>query len=277
MINSTSPMLGTGDIRHVRLKPIRRAFAYQGYFWLLPMRAMANQSATDQPVFEAVARNRRSVLSFHDKDHGDGRGDALSWLDELLVKAGMDVTALQRGEVWLQTFPRVLGVVFKPVSFWWIHAENKALVAVVAEVNNTFGERHAYVLAVPRMGAPVQADKVFHVSPFRQVRGQYKFRFMRTGHWGLPHAGAARLLVCIDHEDEFGDVLKTSQSGELKPLTHATARRVFWSHPLMTWGVIWRIHWQALQLWLSGVPFVKKPVPPEAAWSHGQINEDVKT
>jgi len=277
MNNLAKPMMGTGDIRHVRLKPVRRAFAYQGYFWLIPMRAMARMSETDQESWAPVARNKRAALSFHDKDHGDGRANALSWLDELLLNAGMDVPAMQRGEVWLQTFPRVLGVVFKPVSFWWIHAENKALVAVVAEVNNTFGERHAYVLTVPRMGAQVQAAKVFHVSPFRQVRGQYKFRFMRTGDWGLPHESAARVVVRIDHEDESGDVLQTSQSGELVPLTHAAVRRVFWTHPLMTWGVIWRIHWQALQLWLSGVPFVKKPVPPKTAWSCGQINEDIKT
>lgn len=277
MNNSAAPMIGTGEIRHVRLKPVHRAFAYKGYFWLLPMRAMARMTATDQASFAPVARNRRSALSFHDKDHGDGRSDALAWLDELLQRAGMDVTALQRGEVWLQTFPRVLGVVFKPVSFWWVHTENKGLVAVVAEVNNTFGERHAYVLSVPRMGAQVQATKVFHVSPFCQARGLYKFRFMRTGDWGVPHADAARLLVRVDHDDECGAVLQTSQSGELTPLTHAAVRRVFWTHPLMTWGVIWRIHWQALKLWLSGVPLVKKPAPPETAWSRGQINEDVKT
>jgi DUF1365 family protein len=259
------PLIGIGQVRHVRLQPVCHAFSYEGYFWLLPMRALGRMG--DVCDAAAVSRNRRGWLSFHDKDHGDGRGDALAWLDELLAEAGLNVHALQQGEVWLQTFPRVLGVVFKPVSFWWIHGADKALVAVVAEVNNTFGERHAYVLPVTGMGCEVLASKVFHVSPFCQTRGQYRFRFMRTGTWGVPGGGQERLVVRIDHDDEHGAVLQTSQSGVLAPLTAQSAQRVFWTHPLMTWGVLWRIHWQALLLWLRGVPVVKKPMPRPTKWS----------
>jgi DUF1365 family protein len=83
----------------------------------------------------------------------------------------------------------------------------------------------------------------------------------------VPGGGQERLVVRIDHDDEHGAVLQTSQSGVLAPLTAQSARRVFWTHPLMTWGVLWRIHWQALLLWLRGVPVVKKPMPRPTKWS----------
>jgi DUF1365 family protein len=241
--------IGFGQVRHARLKPARHAFAYAGYFWLLPLRSLA------QAPNDSVKRNARGWLSFHDADHGDGRADALTWCDELLVQAGVWTPELAQGEVWLQAYPRVLGYAFKPVSFWYVHRPDGALHAVVAEVNNTFGERHCYVLSGPdlRWGHEVQADKVFHVSPFCQAEGSYRFRFMRT---------ADRLLACVDHDDAHGPVITTSISGELHPLTPATVRRAVWGWPVMTFGVLARIHWQALQLWLKRVPFFSKPEPP---------------
>ena len=169
------PLIGTGEVRHTRYRPSRHAFAYATWFLLLPMRSMALHGSGDLPV------NRRALLSFHDIDHGDGRtaaqGGALAWLEELLFAQGIHDA---QGEVWLHTYARVLGYVFKPVSFWYCHREDGSLAAMVAEVNNTFGERHCYVLPSPRYGVSMAADKVFYVSPFCQVQGNYSFRFMRS-------------------------------------------------------------------------------------------------
>ncbi len=270
-IRSARALIGFGPVRHVRLKPKRHAFAYSHYFWMLPMRALA-----EQPQAE-VCRNRWGLLSFHDADHGLGGPDALAWLDGVLAEANLDVEGLRQGEVWLQAFPRVLGFAFKPVSFWWVHRADRSLAAVVAEVNNTFGERHAYVLAGPclKLGAEVVADKVLHVSPFCRVEGLYRFRFMRTGVWGrqepstdpgsADHANdVERLIACVDHDDAQGPLLRTSQAGELQALTAQSARRAFWGWPLMTWGVVARIHWQALRVWLKGVPLFRKSDQPPA-------------
>jgi DUF1365 family protein len=258
-------LIGFGPVRHVRLKPKRHAFAYSHYFWMLPMRELAREPQT------VVNRQRWGLLSFHDADHGEGGHDALAWLDSVLAQSGLEVPALQLGEVWLQTFPRVLGFAFKPVSFWWVHRADRSLAAVVAEVNNTFGERHAYVLSGPalKLGGEVTARKVFHVSPFCAVTGGYRFRFMRTGAWGTGAAGADRLIACVNHDDEVGPLLQTSQAGTLEPLTPASARKAFWGWPLMTWGVVARIHWQALRVWLKGVPFHRKPEPPPHLLSQG--------
>jgi len=241
-------LIATGVVRHKRLRPAVHAFAYATYFLMLPMRTLRRQGNG------ALVRNRFGLVSFHDGDHGDGRSDALAWLDELLHREGIpDAT----GEAWLQTYPRVLGYVFKPVSFWHCHRADGSLAAVVAEVNNTFGERHCYLLDGPGLayGRELHARKVFHVSPFCAVQGRYRFRFMRT---------ADRVVARVDHDDDGGALLQTSVSGHLAPLTRASARAAFFGMPLMSFGVIARIHWQALRLLAKRVPFFKKPEPPAA-------------
>ena len=240
------PQIGTGVVRHRRLRPQGHAFEYPTYFLMLPMRALRAAPAA------ALARNRFGLLSFHDRDHGDGRADALAWLDSLLhSEAITDAT----GEVWLHCYPRVLGYAFKPVSFWHCQRADGTLAAVVVEVNNTFGERHCYLLAGPGLayGRELQARKVFHVSPFCAVQGQYRFRFMHT---------ESRTVARVDHDDDTGPLLQTSVSGHLAPLTSGAIRAAFFGHPMMSFGVILRIHWQAIQLWAKRVPLFRKPAPP---------------
>ena len=241
------PMVGIGTVRHERLRPVARAFAYPTFFLLLPLRSMRGAPAT------ALARNRAAALSFHDSDHGDGRADALAWLDELLAREGItDAT----GEAWLHCYPRMFGHTFKPVSFWYCHREDGTLRAIVAEVNNTFGERHCYVLDAPAWGHEVQAHKAFHVSPFCRIEGQYRFRFMFS-------AARDRTVVRIDHDDAQGPLLRTSVSGVLQPATAGALRRVLWRFPFLTLGIVARIHWQGLLLWLARVPV--NPHRPGAA------------
>jgi DUF1365 family protein len=231
---------------------VDNAFEYRTYFLMLPMRRLR-----DEPC-AALARNRFGLLAFHDRDHGDGRSDALAWLDELLHAAGITDAD---GEVWLQTYPRVLGYVFKPVSFWHCERADGSLAAIVAEVNNTFGERHCYLLAGEHLayGHDLKARKVFHVSPFSHITGGYRFRFMRT------HSpDGERSVARIDHEDADGALLQTSLSGRMTPLTPASARAAFFGMPMMSFGVIARIHWQALRVWAKRVPYVKKPAPPDS-------------
>ena len=243
------PLLGFGQVRHTRLKPARNAFAYPTYFLMLPMRAMQRHGSG------ALAHNRRGLLSFFDRDHGDGRANAVNWLDELLLREGIENAT---GEIWLHTYPRVFGFTFKPVSFWYCHKDDGLLRAIVVEVNNTFGERHCYLLDEPHYGQELRADKVFHVSPFCSLEGSYRFRFMRSEHDGIE-----KTVARIDYDDNVGPLLETSVSGTLEPLTAASLRKALWGYPAMTFGVIARIHWQAFKLWRKRVPFFNKPQPPE--------------
>ena len=239
--------IGFGQVRHTRSRPRRHAFAYGTYFLMLPMRALRTEAAA------CLARNRQAQLSFHDRDHGLGGPDSLVWLESVLTQQGVDDAD---GEIWLHTHPRVWGYTFKPVSFWYCHRRDGSLRGVLAEVNNTFGQRHCYWIDQPQFGVPAWADKVFHVSPFCPVQGRYRFVFMRNA--------AGRTVARIDYFDEPGAValLQTSVSGQLQPLTPQTVRRALWQYPAMTWGVIARIHWQALRLWRLRTPFFKCPPEP---------------
>ncbi|MDH4375371.1 MAG: DUF1365 domain-containing protein [Ramlibacter sp.] len=254
MAQASVAQIGFGQVRHTRVRPRRHAFAYDTFFLLLPMRRLGDPAARG-----GLAVNRRGALSFHDRDHGDGRGPeaggALAWLDALLASEGITDAD---GEVWLHTFPRVLGYVFKPVSFWYCHRADGPLRAIVVEVNNTFGERHCYLLDQPRYGVELQADKCFHVSPFCTTEGRYRFRFLHSD-----QRAPARTVARVDLDDEQGPLLATSVSGALEPITPRLLRQALWRYPAMTMMVIARIHWQALHLWRKQVGFHRKPPLPE--------------
>lgn len=238
---SAQPLLGRGRLWHARLAPVVHRFQYASYFVMLPMR-------------KAPMSRRWGPLSFDTRDHGLGQGDPVQWMDALLQEGGV-VDA--DGPLWLQTYPRVLGYAFKPVSFWMACDKTGAVKAVVAEVNNTFGERHCYLIKAPNMDGqrPAWADKVFHVSPFCSVEGQYAFRF----DW---QPGRQNLQIEVDLHQQGQVILKTGLRGHLAPLQARSAWRAFWAVPLMTLNVVLRIHWQALRLAVKRVPFFRKPQPP---------------
>lgn len=238
---NAQPRLCLGHVMHRRLRPVANAFVYPVFYVQLPVR---NLAAAECALFSI---DRTNLLSFHRRDHGPRDGSPLlPWIEELLAEHGLP----SDGEIILQTFPRVLGYVFNPVSFWYCHDRNGLLVAILAEVNNTFGRTHSYLLH--RRGAPLadgeemRADKLFHVSPFNEVQGGYRFRFR------LEHA----VQLCrIDYDDAEGELLLTSISGKPQSWSTASLLKAFLRMPFLTLGVIARIHWQALKLWLKGVPF----------------------
>ena len=248
------PQLCLGLVRHARLRPRPHAFSYVMFYLRLPLRSMGLQ---DFPA-RLISRNRANVLSFRDSDHGDGTTPLLAWIDGLLRQHGVDDAA---GEIWLQTMPRMFGYVFNPVSFWFCHRADGALRAVLCDVRNTFGERHLYLLdqgGPIAYGSELRASKIFHVSPFCKVEGQYRFRFLRNS-----EQGGERHLARVDYDDLDGPLLQTSLSGTARPLRDAVIAHALLRYPLMTLGVMARIHWQALRLWLRRVPFFSKPLPPQ--------------
>ena len=247
---SARPQLLLGQVMHRRLRPVVNAFAYPVFFIQLPLSSLAAGSG---PVFSV---DRFNLLSFFQRDHGARDGTPLlPWIHKLLRQRGLP----DDGEIVLQCFPRVLGYVFNPVSFWFCRDRAGDLIAVLAEVNNTFGGRHAYLLHHPD-GAPIedgqvlQAGKAFHVSPFCEIEGTYRFRFQLQRN---------RPRIHLDYDDAEGPLLQTALSGTPQAWSSRALLGAFLRMPLLTLGVVARIHWQALKLWLKGVPFHgSKPNPP---------------
>ena len=226
---------------HRRLRPVVNAFVYPVFYVLLPLR---NLDAARCSLFSVDHYN---LLSFHSKDHGLRDGSALlPWIENLLAEQGLP----NDGEIVLQTFPRVLGFVFNPVSFWYCHRVDGQLIAILAEVNNTFGGTHSYLLH--RSGEPLvdgdelRSEKAFHVSPFNEIEGSYRFRF---------RLASTVQQACIDYDDDEGALLLTAISGKPRAWSAGALLTAFLRMPFLTLGVVVRIHWQAFKLWINGVPF----------------------
>jgi DUF1365 family protein len=252
------PAIVHGEVAHRRTRPAQHAFRYRAFCLRLPLSRLG-----DLPGL-GVALNARAAVAFHERDHGARDGSSLSaWLRALLAREGIEAD----GEAVLHAFPRMLGYVFNPVSFFVCHDRGGSVRAVLAEVNNTFGESHRYLLA-HRDGRPLAsgetlvARKVLHVSPFCEVRGRYAFRF---------HFGPDRWLARIDYfdgaRDADGAVLQTRIGGRVAPAGPGTARSLLWRYRWFTLAVIARIHWHALSLWVRRVPHFPKPEPPRSLLS----------
>ncbi len=245
-----SPKLLFGQVMHHRLLPKANYFRYPVFFVQVSVHDL------EQAQCSLFSIDRWNIFSLRRRDYGPQDGSDLDvWVRGLLATENL---AEVDGDIVLQTFPRVLGYAFNPVSFWLCHDKHGALRAVLAEVSNTFGERHIYLLYRLDHG-PItardwlEADKCFHVSPFLAVSGQYRFRFTQT---------ADKSAIRIDHTAQQSDVLRTSVVGRPVPLNSRQLAYAFFRYPWMTLVVILRIHWQALKLWAKGVAWYAKPAPP---------------
>jgi DUF1365 family protein len=241
-------------VRHARFaarqSPAAHAFVYPLFFLALPLSQV--QDAGNR--WFGVERARPLSLRF--RDHGARDGSPPEpWIRRLLAAEGI---ATADGEVVLQTFPRLFGFVFNPVSFWFCHDRAGALRAVLAEVRNTFGDHHNYLVAHADQRPITAADtltarKIFHVSPFFPVAGEYRFRF---------DLGPRHRRVELDYWLDGERVLATALEGLPQPLAAAAARGALLRQPLLTLAVVWRIHWQATRLWWKRAVFHSRPQPP---------------
>ena len=201
------------------------------------------------------SRNRANLASLHDSDHGGEpkRGTGLTWAREVLEAKGlMDV--VDRIELLAQ--PRVLGHVFNPVSFWLGYDVKGGLRAVIPEVSNTYGDRHCYLCFHDDRGVIAPTDrlaarKVFYVSPFQPVDGEYTFRFDFTGE---------KVGVWIDYTNGNNGLLATL-TGKRAPLTNMSILRACLRRPFGSRRVLGLIHWQALKLWFKGAKFRRHSAP----------------
>ena len=245
----TEPKFVKAMTYHERRGGPVNAFRYGVDMALLPI---------DRPMKSACkffAVDASNLFSFWRKDHGFGEVDSYDWARGVIAKYSLE--HICDGETWLFAQPRCAGYSFNPVSFWFFKDRSGAIRAVIAEVNNTFGDRHAY-LCRHQDARPIQqsdrltAEKVFHVSPFQEIAGTYEFRF---------HFDKSRIGAWIDFRD--GDRgLFASVTGEIKEMTDRALLLSALMRPFGALRVAALIYWQAFKLKLKGARYIRRPAPP---------------
>jgi DUF1365 family protein len=235
---------------HGRKGPVSNAFRYAIDYVLIDL-------AADLHLPRLFSRNRFNLMSLFDSDHGgapkDGRG--LAWARDVLTARNLP----GQERILLLAQPRVLGHVFNPVSFWLCLDAQDKLRVVIAEVSNTFGQRHSYLcykddLSPITAKYRLRAQKIFHVSPFQPVEGDYRFQFDIT---------AQRIGISIEYLRAGGGLIATLV-GPRQPLSNVSILSGFLRRPLGSRRVLALIHWQAVKLWLRRARFRSCPEVPQS-------------
>ena len=184
------PALVIGTVSHTRRTPLRHGFTHHQFQWLV-----------DVDQLPALARPVRWLARFDAADHLDGarlgggiRGD----VDRFLARRGVHLDRADR--VLMLAHARALGHVFDPLTVFWCLTPDDELRAVVLEVHNTYGERHAYLLDVDATGR-AHTDKAFYVSPFNDVSGRYDVRLRADARPGQRHRRARPRRRAGAHRD----------------------------------------------------------------------------
>ena len=236
-----------GETYHGRRGAVKNAFRYSIDYVL-----MDADAAVKGPAL--FARNGANLMSLQDSDHGGKpkAGIGVGWVRDVLAAHKIDLT----GRIDLLAQPRLLGHVFNPVSFWLCHDTIGTLRVVIAEVSNTFGQRHSYLCHHDDMreitkNETLSATKIFHVSPFQPIEGGYTFRFDITDD---------HVHIVIDYTRGNGGLIATLK-GDRKPLTNASILKSAIRRPFGSRRVLALIHWQAIKLWWKKATFRSCPEP----------------
>ena len=248
--SQVAPAIYVGAVTHRRLRPREHKLGYRMYSLLLDLDRLEELDAR----LKLFSLDRFNLFSFYRSDRGDKSTLPLREKVEAAMRGGG--VEPDGGKIWLLTMPRLLGWAFNPISAYYCFAKSGQLAAMLWEVDNTFGERHAYL--IPVVGGSegeIQqtCSKDFHVSPFMNMALDYVFRFR------VPDE---RLSLAINVSDLRGLLLTTHYRAHRRDLTDANLLRVFFSIPLLTLRVVGGIHWEALKLWRKGIGLRLKPEPP---------------
>jgi DUF1365 family protein len=241
-----------GHVTHVRLKPRVHRLSYKIYSLLLDLDEL---DELDRRL-RWFSVDRFNLFSFYRRDRGDGTGfDLKGQVEAAMRAAGVEPDG---GPIRLLTMPRLLGWAFNPLSTYFCYRRNGAIAAILWEVDNTFRQRHAYMIPVDQVGPGGEivqhCDKAFYVSPFMDMDLTYQFHVYPLDD---------TLSIRIESFDAEGKVLGARHVARKQTLTDRALLAAFFAIPLLTLRVIGGIHWEALKIWLKRVRLVSRPAPPE--------------
>ena len=203
------------------------------------------------------SHNRFNLFSFHDRDHGDGEGGSLrSYVEGILHGAGVD---LGGGRIALLCLPRLFGHAFNPLSVYYCRDAEGRLAAMIYEVNNTFGQRHTYLIPSEPTADGVARQscaKGFYVSPFMDMDMTYEFAMTEP---------AQSISTVVNGRGPSGaPLIHAAFAGTRRDLTDAALTRAALAYPFLTLGVVFAIHWEALWLFAKGLRLRRRPPAPSA-------------
>ena len=231
----TAAALYDVQIHHVRTTPLRNAFRYRSYQWLVDLDALPT-----------LPRPLRPFARFESRDHvGDPDCTLRENVDAYLATQGID---LRGGQIRLLTNARILGHVFNPLSVYWCHEPDGSLRCVIAEVHNTYGQRHRYLLQTDER-CLAETAKQFYVSPFYEVAGRYTM--------SLPEPGDQLRLQITLHPPQ-GATFVASVRGRRRPAHGFGLVRMLLGRPWTTAAVSACIRWQGIKLYVRGLPVVPR-------------------
>lgn len=244
-----------GSVMHQRFFPVQYRFNYGVMSLRLNVDTLEQEIADGK--LQSLSLNRFNLYSIYHKDFGARNGKAWRpWLQELLQQYGVKQ---KPARIELVCSPRFLGIVFNPLAMWYAYDDDDRLMAVVAEVSNTFGQWHHYVLSNAgqpltelndRQKVQAKADKVFHVSPFIDMDCEYQFRLQ---------APDEHLQIGIYQYQKGQKMLVATQAGKALPLTQKALIKAAMAMPFNSLKVLAMIHWWALKIWLKGGKFRTTP------------------
>ena len=230
------PALVTGTVGHTRRTPLRHRFQHRVYQWLV-----------DVDDLPRLRWPLRAFATFRAADHiGDPSATIRSNIETFCTAQGLDVAGHR---ILMLANARVLGHTFDPLSVFWVIAPDGGLTCLVAEVHNTYGERHAYLLH-PDTAGRTTTDKAFYVSPFFTVEGRYDLQF---------RLGADAVSSTIVLRQGGHAVFSATFRGEPRPATARRLARLVVTHPLMTQRTSLLIRVHGVYLWLRRLPVVPRP------------------
>lgn len=247
----TRSALYAGEVVHLRLRPRRHQLRYRVVYLLLDLAEVEQQGHSPR----LFSHNGFNVFSVSDRDHGNG--SAASLRDQVLRHLRDAGIVDADGPIRLLTMPRILGYAFNPLSVYFCHRDDGSLAATLYEVNNTFGQRHNYLIPVAagcRGTVRQESRKSFYVSPFMDTDMTYSFAVVPP---------AERVAVSVTGHDAGGPLIVARLAAVRRPFTDASLVRAFFLYPLLTFKVTAAIHWEALLLWLKGVRLQRRPPPPQ--------------
>ncbi len=239
-----------GVVVHTRLRPRRHKLRYSLCWMLFDLDELPDLHHT----LRFFSWNGANAIGFRDRDHLDGSDRPLRvQIETALTQAGITPDG---GPIRVLCMPRVLGSVFNPISVWFCHRRDNSLAAMLYEVNNTFGQRHSYLIPVQgSVGETVRqsCDKAFYVSPFMPMAMTYRFAVAPLG---------AIASVSVDASDAEGPTIATSFVGHRQEATDTALLGVVLRHGILALKVLAAIHWEAAKLLLKGLRLQPRPTPP---------------